>query len=498
MGQVNIRRLHTCYHLSVEDESLRARLDLIRAGMLGEGLEAALDRLGVDPEEEVCIRRVHATVTLRMNDSDSALELDWSLALARSIGRAVQGGAPIEMVRYCNRQRALIDFASGIVRRDYRNIWAWRQVGIWRGTIPMGGPGDEDAVAQLIDILSCEGSSIVPILCILAGENSLTELDARLSFEDWISLAASAIVAAGGDARLMEPSSHHHPVESPFTVRGMRAAQNSILRPLAQGKARIDTHRRWAVGTLILLAHEPAALQCPAPDQLIAATVQSLWTGPSGDRRFLSRPENTVRQENPGGCLSPDYPSRSEDAVVSGISGDAPVPVRPASAADTRARGRTRWGGLLFLLWPVGECGIPQLAAERLPGRSLRFILNRLAHTLVEMDADDPASLAFAGLPPDAEPPVKADPDTTPDEDQQIEAFAEAIRESLKERLTATGGDVPIRQVCARKAEIVADPGWIEVHLSIEEVSTQLRHCGLDLNPEYIPWLGVVMRFIYE
>ncbi|HVI70094.1 MAG TPA: hypothetical protein VM656_01235, partial [Pyrinomonadaceae bacterium] len=52
--------------------------------------------------------------------------------------------------------------------------------------------------------------------------------------------------------------------------------------------------------------------------------------------------------------------------------------------------------------------------------------------------------------------------------------------------------------VCRRRAEIVADPGWIEVRFSLDEVSTEIRRAGLDLDPGYISWLGIVMRFVYE
>jgi hypothetical protein len=52
--------------------------------------------------------------------------------------------------------------------------------------------------------------------------------------------------------------------------------------------------------------------------------------------------------------------------------------------------------------------------------------------------------------------------------------------------------------VCRRRAEIIADPGWIEVRFSLDEVSTEIRRAGLDLDPGYLSWLGIVVRFVYE
>ena len=32
----------------------------------------------------------------------------------------------------------------------------------------------------------------------------------------------------------------------------------------------------------------------------------------------------------------------------------------------------------------------------------------------------------------------------------------------------------------------------------MDQVATEIRRAGLDLDPGYVPWLGVVVRFIYE
>jgi hypothetical protein len=36
------------------------------------------------------------------------------------------------------------------------------------------------------------------------------------------------------------------------------------------------------------------------------------------------------------------------------------------------------------------------------------------------------------------------------------------------------------------------------VRLSHNDVSTVIRRIGLDLDPGYVSWLGVVVRFVYE
>jgi hypothetical protein len=51
--------------------------------------------------------------------------------------------------------------------------------------------------------------------------------------------------------------------------------------------------------------------------------------------------------------------------------------------------------------------------------------------------------------------------------------------------------------VTARHAEIVVDPAWIEVRFAVADVSTEVRRAGLDLDPGWLPWLGLVVRFTY-
>ena len=51
--------------------------------------------------------------------------------------------------------------------------------------------------------------------------------------------------------------------------------------------------------------------------------------------------------------------------------------------------------------------------------------------------------------------------------------------------------------VCRRTAEIVFDPAWLEVHLPLDEVSVDLRRAAIDLDPDWLPWFGAVVRFVY-
>jgi hypothetical protein len=111
--------------------------------------------------------------------------------------------------------------------------------------------------------------------------------------------------------------------------------------------------------------------------------------------------------------------------------------------------------------------------------------------------------LAFCGLRPDQAPPAEPD---DPVEAADLAAFAGGEAERLVAALRQALDPDPwaelatpdlLGAVARRSANIVADPGWIDVELHLDEVRTEVRRAGLDLDLGYRPWLGVVVRFRY-
>jgi hypothetical protein len=217
--------------------------------------------------------------------------------------------------------------------------------------------------------------------------------------------------------------------------------------------------------------------------------------------------------EPPAGGREPAGVASAKDAPVAEVRGegtrgheevfkaeedeDRPLPV-------VRRRALTRFGGLLFLLNLLEDLGLPREVSgdETLRGRTLRWSLHRLALTLLpEAETDDPAALAFAGLAPDAAPPSEGEEGPSEAESGALASYAVRVESALRERLDERW-DEPraslLAFVCRRRAEVVADPGWFEVRLSLDDVDMEIRRSGLDLDPGYLRWLGVVVKFVYE
>ena len=169
---------------------------------------------------------------------------------------------------------------------------------------------------------------------------------------------------------------------------------------------------------------------------------------------------------------------------------------------EIRASGSTAFGGLLFLLKIVEDLGLPHEIVRHpaLSRRPMRWVLHQLALLLIDADESDPALLAFCGLEPETTLPWDDETPATDLEQALLLRWRTAMVELLRSRLQRDGGSDArlLDEVCRRRARIVADPGWIEVIYSLNDVSTEYRRAALDLDPGYLPWLGIVVTFTYE
>lgn len=466
MTALAIHRMRTRYRLPARDAAAtRARLDRVRAALLDDWLEATLEQAGVRGEEEVCIRRVAVAVRLAARHGDAALALAWSEAIAAAIrSQRAAGGA--EVIRYASRMQAWIDCADGVARGDLAHAWGWRQLGLWRGGDDSGAAA---ATAELVRALAASPRVVVPVLVALSRTEALARLASRLDAADWSALAAAALDAHGAPPALLDAPTALVPralanaaVAEGFAARVLERSPLAIRSRLATASAR-------AAAILVCLAHDPALSRA----------------GVEPARHAV----DAVAQAIADHIVPASAPPATETAAARD----------DAAAARARATGRTEWGGLLFLLHLLAPAGVLDALAGMDAARTLRWALHQLATALAPVEARDAAALAFAGLAPDAAPPSEGEPPATAAEQAMIAELGERVTSRLRAALDAA--DEPatalLVRVCRRPAEIVADPGWIEVRLPLSQVGTALRRAGLDLHPDWLPWLGAVVRFVY-
>jgi hypothetical protein len=182
-------------------------------------------------------------------------------------------------------------------------------------------------------------------------------------------------------------------------------------------------------------------------------------------------------------------------------------PVAPSeqetAAAETGSGAATNWAALLFLLNATKAAGLPDVleADVRLAGRPLRWVLHQLALRLVPIRAEDPAALALAGLTPAMPVPAGIPAEKVEEEalEQHTSQWAATVRQLL-ESARHPDDDTPIPtlwSLARRPGRIVADPGWLEVQLDLDDIDLLVRRAGLDLDPGWLGWLGTVVVFRY-
>jgi hypothetical protein len=495
MQEVRVGRFEIHYRLPQSRLAERRRLDQIRGVLLEEAFELALERAGLPQDGELCIRKIYAPIRLRLAGTDAAHAVDWSLALAEEIARELRMGRTSNMVFYHSRRQAVIDLAISAARDDLSRAWAWGQLGIWRAGQQSSGI---EAIRELVRTLCAEPAMVAPALRALGEVELLDRLIRRMTGRQLMALASAALSEAGV-ANIADEADH-----AP-TSRAMHDAMrvlnvSRLLRSVTSCGLLADEtdEASRAIAALAVLEAEPALLRARAARGLIGAIACAIRSArneaivePSDhDQAHTAeideQPEDRESLDHAGAMIRQHARRGKEESIV----------------PDLRKRSFTRFGGLLFLLGVIEDLKLPDdiLGHAALGLRQFQWVMHRLALRLVGATPDDAAALAFSGLPTEAQPPSDDSEVLNDDEEEAIEMIAEAIIEHLRAQLER--GDEPARKslefVCHRRAEIIADPGWIDVKFSLDELSTEIRRAGLDLNPGYLPWLGVVVRFVYE
>ena len=547
MDSLHIERLDARYHLPPSRLSSRERLDRLLRASLDQALTLALDRVGIMEHETLCLRYLHVPVRINLAESDAAFIHVWSESFAKGIRKLLDADHGEGVLLYRSRAQALLDFATSVARGKLEHAWAWRQMGL--ATI---GQGDSEAevVAELVRCLANERLYIVPVMRSLARLDYLHRLAVRISGRQWQMLAHNALSGMGVGDRLQLDESLIRQLRESISGRNYTAtpsevthsklsqqlrersliAQSMMHHPQAYAD---DPIGRFVQAVFVVLEVEPMLLRGDHEEALRILIGLSRSMPPVAQHR--ARDESLFAHAEESHDASHEISTNHEklhgrgDATDHGIdsvatnnkaqvdsrqSGFARRPpagdvrgkydVESSDAApfDLRSQGRSHFGGLLLLLPLIERLGIPQQIVRHpaLKQRSMRGVLQRLACALIDVDGNDAAVLAFCGLPPDADPSWSDETPWTEMETALISAWRRHIADTLRELLNrgAASGEKILHEVCRRRARIVTDPGWFEIWFSLDDVRTDFRRVGLDLDPGYLPWLGVVMKFFYE
>jgi hypothetical protein len=528
--EIAINRLRA--HLRLPREAMREEARVNRAidNALAHELESAIDRRSITVDGYLCIPRLQTQVVLRLGESDAALAASVSQAIADAISKAIRGASGIY---YTSRAHLLADLVMSVMRADFQRAWAWSQLGLWQES---GASSARSHANQVAQVLGREARHAVAVLSELARDgSSLTDLLHWVDARRWTEMAQAASRAHGSglDPERVFRGEALSPQVLEIAARFVE--QSSIARAVAtSSRRRLSDQIAAAFAILVLIEVEPAAIRTASDSVYAVLHSIAIILQRSAERGMITtatedwHAQSSVeeRQQLERGTTSENEPVAS---VESQQVADHPAPLeRGSNAANPRAgesleqsrseqeqneqpalevrrSAITRIGGLTYLINAIARLELPGqiIRDHRLSKRGLRWTLHQLGIALLAPDPADPALLAFAGLLPDASPPNR---ETEAPRDEELAAveeyramLIEYLRRALGDRLQPAdiSDDALIDFVCRRRAKILGDPGWLEVHFAVDEASPEIRFAGLDLDPGWIPWLGVVVKFIY-
>lgn len=463
MPDIRIKKFDTHFRLPQSLWRERRRLEQVRTAVLEEAMELALERVGLPEDGELVIRRIVAPIRLRLIHSDVELAMQWSLALANEIETALRSRQVANVVFYRTRREALLELVIHSARGDFSRAWAWRQLGLWHASEQ---PDKTETIQSIVRALACEPTIVIPALQALLDAGLLLRVMQRMHDEHWDELAHAVMNSMLVTADFIATTPTPHAVRD-----AMRVLKSSRLLLVLQASLSIQSESVLrAIATIAVMEVEPAFLRTNAAPTLIELVASAIQNARAEKQReaIETWPEEVVIQSEK----------------------DEPL--------DLRQRAMTRFGGLLYVLNVIEDLQLQNEILAQLGERGLRWAMHKIAQTLLPVLPDDPAALAFAGLRPNESSPDDEQKPCTKNEAHVIHTFANRILARLRTLLNWRENDTLLLAfICERHAEIVADPGWIEVRFSLDAVATEVRRAGLDLDPGYVTWLGLVVKFVY-
>ena len=511
MTELTIDRFTSTVQLTDDGDDTGLRVDRLADRVAGSRLDSVAAN-AVLPPGDWCVRRVTVPLVLDFDRPAVALEEQWAQAVIDAIGAAIDHPSA-EVVHYRRRVDALRDLLLSTARRSTEREWAWRQVGLLIAADASPATDPQTAVRRalrrfprdaLYALLSAiRDAGFVAVHRLMGSEGWAQAAALVCAVNGWSNPSdgrrplAAPVPSGHADVRsrdMARPSSEDPrepgtPAPAAASASAMSlaetvAARSTLCAALRGAPIRPEAHaiRNWAI--LAAAESDPSILTRPNTDEVldaIAALIleQFLAHTPATGLHGATSPPAVAREE--ASCTTPP------DTLGEPENVDVPQP----------EEFETDWAGILFLLNTASDADIPDaiLNDDVLAGRPLTQILSAVATHIAPAADDDPAVLSFSGQ-------LAGPGRFTALTDHEAECVAAHAQRWITTTLARidepdTDQDDLLARIVARHGVIQAEPGWIEVHLDLDDVDVDVRIAGLDVDPDWVPWLGAVVRFCY-
>jgi hypothetical protein len=529
MSTLTIGRVSATVHLASTAVGVAGRVAGLLRAAAGDRLDAAM-RATTLPDGIWCVRRVEAPVQLDLHRPDPALAESWAAAMSAAVARALAGSGA-DIVHYRCASEAVLDLVSGVSAARLERLWAWDAAGLLE-------PDDPDPAtcpgAALLAVLERHPETAVGAIVAVVASVGVAPLHRALGAGGWAALARlvdGAAAPAGAPLRDRRAEAPVNLVDGQAAVEmlaGRLVAVSRFAAAVRRTRVRPDPTTVAAWARIVAAEVDATAARRPFAPVLLTRVAHLLCdratpvrtaihsdpptgrAGPAGPNagRGPVQPDADRAPVEPDACRGPAGPATAPRGSArvderSSVAHRAEPGHRPGArpggpGPDADPTHPTAWAGVLFLLATAARVSVPErIAVDPVLGaRPLPWILRRVAAGL-GAPPDDPIAAVFAG-----EDPARADPwrtdVATPVED---DAVADLVRRWAGATLAAID---PANEDASRMTSVLRrpgvirwSPGWTELEMPLDSVDLDIRRAGLDLDPGWVPWLGVVVRYRY-
>jgi len=525
-----------------EDPNTRTRFAQIVDEVARNRLAPAVGEVELG-EGHWCVRRIDVPLVLD-DTGDAPLGVRWATQLAEALAQVVRT-RPEDAIHFARDVDVVTDLVAALALGSSTRAWAWHQAGALRA------PVVTDPRRAALDALSTRPRVAAAAVIGAVARIGLVRVE-RLLGTAGVVEAGDAVLRSYGAAVPVTPTDPAGSIRWNPRVAAI-ARRSSLAKALLASGLRIDDTRASAWGVLVVAEAEPAALARREAGALLAGVARRLTVDgtvarsasglpPVGSAPALSGQAGSAADVPPARGETLDElasrplpadedvqrvevepqvgPERASERVAAGVvtrpphdervSGNEPV---PGTEPELAAGAPTRWGGLLFLLATAAAAGLPDRALDDpcLTDLPLAVVMHQVATRLAPVPPDDPAALTLAGLScgcaADLVPGTELSPAVQGRLDELAKTWATTTLARLAacnpgERwtraLVAVDPAAALADVFRRPARVVAEPGWVDVHFDVASVDVDVRKAGLDLDPGWVPWLGLVVRYRYD
>jgi hypothetical protein len=505
--------LHSAHPLS-EQDLRRWRETVEEAGMPDLGVHMS------DPEEWLLIR--HLDVAMRWCPDGPRAESgqDWSQALQQAVRELMTRPEHPDLVRYRGRRQGLSDLIYRSALGETHHQWAWHRMGWLDGT----EMSPQRALAQGLAHLRAQPGWVWPLLrqwvAAEASTGVLTALLRAVPVSEWQGWLGTCVASRGyAVLQWRGGPAHHRTGWQPFARTESDQGHAHTVAPEVLVWPALNTDAQVLSGWLAarpwlaashgeVLAVLMAAVAWPDQGSGVGllrqrldaawrvvwgagvAAPPALWRECDGDAASASPAVVSAADPStpPSGPVPMDVVHRQADHPEAGDIDLPPAPALP----DSELWQPTQWAGALFWLRALEAPGLLEALMGPTHGQGVDARGHALAAlaTALGVPSQDAALRAFVGgVLPQGQP----QPGVAQAAQSQAARWGAWLDEVAPEL-----AEPRLRTVCQRPGRLRFEPGWIELHLTLDQVDTRIRRLGLDLDAGYLPWLGCVLRIRYE